>query len=61
MKHEFFLGWSLDPRDHAALLHRLVGNNLARGGPSSYRNLAIILRDPDTGEASSVWGSILDG
>ena len=56
MKHEFFLDWSPDPRDHAALLQRLVSANLARGGPSGYRNIAVILRDPDTGEASSgVW------
>ena len=62
MKHEFFLDWSPDPRDHAALLQRLVSANLARGGPSGYRNIAVILRDPDTGEASSgVWGSILYG
>jgi GNAT superfamily N-acetyltransferase len=62
MKHEFFLDWSPDPRDHAALLERLVGANLARGGPSGYRNIAVILRDPDTGEAcSGVWGSILYG
>jgi GNAT superfamily N-acetyltransferase len=60
MKHEFFLDWSPDPRDHAALLQRLVSANLARGGPSGYRNIAVILRDPDTGEASGgVWGSIL--
>lgn len=62
MKHEFFLDWSPDPRDHAALLQRLVSANLARGEPSGYRNLAIMLRDPDTGEASSgVWGNILYG
>jgi GNAT superfamily N-acetyltransferase len=62
MKHEFFLNWSPDSRDHAALLERLVSANLARGGPGDYRNIAVILRDPDTGEASSgVWGSILYG
>lgn len=62
MKREFFLDWSPDPRDHAALLQRLVSANLACGGPSGYRNIAVILRDPDTGEASSgVWGSILYG
>jgi GNAT superfamily N-acetyltransferase len=62
MKHEFFLDWSPDPRDHAALLERLVSANLARGGPNGHRNIAVILRDPDTGEASSgVWGSILYG
>jgi GNAT superfamily N-acetyltransferase len=62
MKHEFFLDWSPDSRDRAALLERLVSANLARGGPSDYRNIAVILRDPDTGEASSgVWGSILYG
>ena len=62
MKHEFFLDWSPDPRDHAALLQRLISANLARGGPSGYRNIAVILRDPDTGEASSgVWGGILYG
>src|SRR5262245_39204209 len=62
MKHEFFLDWSPDPRDHAALLQRLVSANLARGGPSGYRNIAVILRDPDTGEASSgVWVGILYG
>jgi GNAT superfamily N-acetyltransferase len=62
MKHEFLLDWSPDPRDHTALLQQLVSANLLRGGPSGYRNIAIILRDPDTGEASSgVWGSILYG
>jgi GNAT superfamily N-acetyltransferase len=62
MKHEFFLDWSPDPRDHAALLQRLASANLARGGPSGYQNIAVILRDPDTGEVSSgVWGSLLYG
>ena len=62
MKHEFFLDWSPDLRDQAALLQRLVSANLARGGPSGYRNIAVIMRDPNTGEASSgVWGSILYG
>jgi GNAT superfamily N-acetyltransferase len=62
MKHEFFLDWSPDFRDHATLLQHLVSANLAIGGPSGYRNVAVILRDPDTGEASSgVWGSILYG
>jgi GNAT superfamily N-acetyltransferase len=40
----------------------LVRDNTTRGGPSGYRNIAIIVRDPDTGEVSSgVWGSILYG
>jgi GNAT superfamily N-acetyltransferase len=62
MKHEFFLDWSPDPRDHAVLLQRVVTSNQALGGPGGYRNIAIILRDPDTGEGSSgIWGSILYG
>jgi GNAT superfamily N-acetyltransferase len=62
MKHELFVDWSPDSRDHAALLRSLVRDNTARGGPSGHRNIAIIVRDPDTGEASSgVWGAILYG
>src|SRR5262245_5639753 len=62
MKHELFLDWSPDPRDHAALLQRLASANLASGGPSGHRNIAVILRDSDTGEAlSGVWGVILYG
>jgi GNAT superfamily N-acetyltransferase len=60
MKHELFLDWSPDSRDYAALLERLASANLASGGPSGHRNIAVILRDPDTGEAiSGVWGIIL--
>jgi GNAT superfamily N-acetyltransferase len=62
MKHELFVDWSPDSRDHAALLRSLVRDNTARGGPGGHLNVAIIERDPDTGEASSgVWGSILYG
>ena len=62
MKHEQFIDWSPDSRDHAALLRSLVRDNIARGGPSGHRNIAIIVRDPNTGEASSgVWGGILYG
>jgi GNAT superfamily N-acetyltransferase len=62
MKHELFLDWSPDSRDHAALLQRLAGANLASGGQSGHRDIAVILRDPDTGEAiSGVWGIILYG
>ena len=62
MKHELFVDWSPDTRDHEALLRSLVRDNTTRGGPSGYRNIAIIVRDPDTGEVSSgVWGSILYG
>lgn len=62
MTHELFVDWSPDSRDHAALLRSLVRDNAARGGPSGHRNIAIIVRDPDTGEASSgIWGSILYG
>jgi len=62
MKQEFFLDWSPDARDHAALLQRLVGGNLTRGGPSGHRNMAVMLRDPDTGDVvSGVWGVILYG
>lgn len=62
MKNELFVDWSPDSRDHAALLQSLVRDNTARGGPSGHRNVAIIVRDADTGEASSgVWGHILYG
>ena len=62
MKQEFFVDWSPDSRDHAALLRSMIRDNTARGGPSGHRNIAIIARDTDTGEASSgVWGSILYG
>ena len=62
MEHELFLDWSPDSRDHAALLQRLADTNLARGGPSGHRNIAITVRDPDTGEAiSGVWGVIVYG
>lgn len=62
MKHELFVDWSPDARDHAALLRSLVRDNAARGGPSGHRNLAIIDRNSDTGEASSgVWGTVLYG
>jgi len=62
MEHELFLDWSPDFRDRAALLQRLASANLASGGPSGHRNIAVILRDLDTGEAiSGVWGIILYG
>ncbi|QPF92583.1 GNAT family N-acetyltransferase [Bradyrhizobium commune] len=62
MKHELFVDWSPDSRDHAALLQRLANANLANGGPGGYRNIAIIIRDSDTGEVTSgVWGIILYG
>lgn len=62
MKHELFLDWSPDSRDHAALLQRLADTNLASGGQTGYRNIAIVLRDPNTGEAiSGVWGIIVYG
>jgi GNAT superfamily N-acetyltransferase len=62
MKHELFLDWSPDPRDHAALLQRLVNANVAHGGPSGHRTVAVLVRDPGTGEAmSGVWGTILYG
>lgn len=53
MKQQLFVDWSPDSRDHAALLERLVEANLASGGPGGYRNIAIIIRDPGTGEATS--------
>src|SRR6185437_10980492 len=62
MKQELFVDWSPDSRDHEALLRFLVRDNTARGGSSGHRNIAIIVRDPDTGDASSgVWGGILYG
>ncbi|MGN6309564.1 MAG: GNAT family N-acetyltransferase [Xanthobacteraceae bacterium] len=62
MKQEFFVDWSPDSRDHAALLRSMISDNTARGGPSGHRNIAIIARNADTGEASSgVWASILYG
>ena len=62
MKNDLFLDWSPDFRDHAALSERLASANLANAGPSGHRNMAVILRDPDTGEAiSGVWGTILYG
>lgn len=62
MNQEFFVDWSPDSRDHAALLRSMIRDNTARGGPSGHRNIAIIARDADTGEVSSgVWGSILYG
>jgi GNAT superfamily N-acetyltransferase len=61
-QHELFVDWSPDSRDHAALLRSLVRDNAARGGPSGHRNIAVIVRDPHDGEATSgVWGSILYG
>lgn len=62
MKQEFFLDWSPDVRDHTALLQRLVDTNLAAAGPSGHRNIAVMLRDADTGEVvSGIWGIILYG
>ena len=62
MNDELFLDWSPDSRDYTALLQRLASANLVNGGPSGYRNLAVIVRDPDTGEAiSGIWGAILYG
>src|SRR5262245_22664390 len=62
VKQELFLDWSPDYRDYTALLQRLAGSNLARGGPGGHRNIAVIVRDPDTGEArSGVWSTILYG
>jgi GNAT superfamily N-acetyltransferase len=62
VKQELFLDWSPDFRDHTALLQRLAGANQTGGGPSGHRNVAVIVRDPSTGEAlSGVWGTILYG
>lgn len=62
MKDELFLDWFPDSRDHGALLERVISANLTRGGPSGHRSLAVIIRDPNTGEAiSGVWGEILYG
>jgi len=62
MEHELFVDWSPDSRDQAALLRSLVRDNTTRGGPSGHRNIAVIVRDPDTREASSgIWGDILYG
>jgi len=62
MERELFIDWSPDSRDHAALLRSLVRDNTTRGGPTNHRNIAIIVRDPETGEVSSgVWGGILYG
>jgi GNAT superfamily N-acetyltransferase len=62
MKHELFLDWLPDFRDRAALLQQLANANLASGGPGGHRNIAVIVRDPDSGEAiSGVWGTTLYG
>lgn len=62
MKQQLFVDWSPDSRDHAALLQRLAKANLASGGPGGYRNVAVIIRDPGTGEVTSgIWGVILYG
>jgi GNAT superfamily N-acetyltransferase len=62
MEHELFVDWSPDSRDHAVLLRSLVRDNTARAGSIGHRNIAVIVRDVDTGEASSgVWGGILYG
>jgi GNAT superfamily N-acetyltransferase len=62
MKDDLSVDWSPDPADHAALLQRMVSVNLALGGPGGYQNIAVIMREPDTGEASSgIWGEILYG
>lgn len=62
MNDELFVDWSPDSRDYAALLQRLASANVASGGPSGYRSIAVISRDPDTGEAASgVWGVMLYG
>src|SRR5262245_51348043 len=41
MQEELFLDWSPDTRDYVALLQRLAGANLASGGPSGHRNIAV--------------------
>jgi GNAT superfamily N-acetyltransferase len=60
MKQQLFVDWSPDPSDHAVLLQQLASTNLARGGPTGYKAVAVILRDPVTGEISGgIWGDIL--
>ena len=59
MEHELFLDWSPDARDRTALMQRVIDNNVKRAGATGYREIAVVLRDPDTGEANSgIWASI---
>lgn len=51
-----------DPRDREAIVRPLLAFNEATFGPSAYKPLAVLLRDPDTGETTGgVWAkSIYD-
>ena len=62
MKQQLFVDWSPDPSDHAVLLGLLANANLTRHGSGGYQPIAVVLRDPDNGEASGgIWGEILYG
>jgi GNAT superfamily N-acetyltransferase len=48
-----------DEAHRAAILAPLVAFNEAKGGPSLYRTVAVLLRDKDTGETvGGLWGKI---
>ena len=62
MEPQLFVDWSPDARDRTALLQHVIDNKGTRAGPTGYREIAVVLRDPDTAEASSgIWGSIVYG
>jgi GNAT superfamily N-acetyltransferase len=46
-----------NPADREAILQRLAAYNKINGPPSGFQPLAILLRDPDTGETvGGLWG-----
>ena len=59
MDSELFIDWSPDARDRASLLGHLSRSNSILAGSADYRALAVIVRNLETGEASSgIWASI---
>lgn len=48
-----------DKADHEAILDALVRYNDATSGPSGYEDVAVLLRDPDSGETiGGLWGTL---
>src|SRR6478672_5072978 len=59
---EISIDLSPDPRDRSALLKLLADANVARAGPSHYREFAFLIRDAHTASVEGgLWGSTIYG
>ncbi|PVE21009.1 GNAT family N-acetyltransferase [Microvirga sp. KLBC 81] len=54
---EIIVSEAPSPADYDAILHPLISYNDSKGPPSRFQPLAILLRDPNTGETlGGLWG-----